>query len=416
MAAYPGDLPSGSLAYIDYGEVPLVIHARLVVAQLQGSEYMIVTPDQHRYVEDLNNATNPDTNRIWYGPDTGALPQGVAGRYVYGFGAITAADVARWMAAGRRECEAERVSRGLLAPAAAPVAADGAGAAAAVPGAGGGADGMVWVLAEMLPGRKIGEQIATPPGLVSNDGWALVRVADGSGVTRPCLVKHLPEDDIPSFCEERIGLARSSEAIAGEDRSACDDVRTLEVTYGQNGERQRSFRETVKELTQTDFPDFPFAPRTTLEYVRAISSVAESATAQHHVWIHGARIPDGDRSVYEDEVLARVLDQAVMYDCLNISNLSCMELVCRRRQLLAEAHSSSPGAPSYMGAEHFMGQTYKAGGGIVVPTLTDYVSRQMQAQSQIMKEKRKMEEAKAKGRGGKPPKGAPKSGPQGGAV
>ena len=76
-------------------------------------------------------------------------------------------------------------------------------------------------------------------------------------IFRPCLVRSLPEDDLASFCEERIGLARISEAVAGEDRTACDDVRTLEVTYGQNGERQRSFRETVKELTQTEFPDFP---------------------------------------------------------------------------------------------------------------------------------------------------------------
>jgi len=101
----------------------------------------------------------------------------------------------------------------------------------------------------------------------------------------------------------------------------------------------------------------------------------------------------------------------VTYDCLNISNLASMELVVRRRQLLADAHSSSPGAPSYLGAEHYMGQTYKAGGGIVVPTLTDHVSKQLQAQSQIMKEKRKMEEAKGKNRH---PKAAPKSPPKGG--
>ena len=158
-----------------------MIHARLIVAQLQGSEYMIVTPDQHRYIEDLNNDTNPDTNRIWYGPDTGALPAGVAGRYVYGFGAISAADVARWMAAGRRECEAERASRGLVAPAAAPVAAGGVAAVGAAPAAGGGVDGNIWVLAEMLPGRKIGEQVFPPHGVVASEGWALVRVADGSG-------------------------------------------------------------------------------------------------------------------------------------------------------------------------------------------------------------------------------------------
>jgi len=46
-----------------------------------------------------------------------------------------------------------------------------------------------------------------------------------------------------------------------------------------------------------------------------------------------------------------------------------------------------------------------------VPTLTDHVSKQLQAQSQIMKEKRKMEEAKGKNRH---PKAAPKSPPKGG--
>ena len=100
-------------------------------------------------------------------------------------------------------------------------------------------------------------------------------------------------------------------------------------------------------------------------YVKAIASIAESATAQHHMWINSSRIPEGDRSVYEDEVLARILDTAVTYDALNVANLASMELVCRRRQLLAEAHSQNPAAPSYMGAEHFLGQTYKAGGGIV---------------------------------------------------
>ena len=45
------------------------------------------------------------------------------------------------------------------------------------------------------------------------------------------------------------------------------------------------------------------------------------------------------------------------------------------------------------------------GGGIVVPSLTDHVSKKMQAQSQIMKEKRKLSEATSLGKGGK--KGQP---------
>ena len=56
------------------------------------------------------------------------------------------------------------------------------------------------------------------------------------------------EDDIPGYCEERVQAMRTSEASAGEDRFVADDVRTLEVRYGANGERLRTFRESVKEF------------------------------------------------------------------------------------------------------------------------------------------------------------------------
>lgn len=63
------------------------------------------------------------------------------------------------------------------------------------------------------------------------------------------------------------------------------------------------------------------------------------------------------------------------YDGLNVADLQCIELICRRCQLLADAHANSPGAPSYLGAEHYLEETYRMGGGIVVPAPTDQVSR-----------------------------------------
>lgn len=179
----------------------------------------------------------------------------------------------------------------------------------------------------------------------------------------------------------------------------------MEICYIYNGACQRSFRESVKELSIIKFDDWPLEPRTILEYVRAISGIVENVTIQHHIWTNSAGIPAGNRSVYEDQLLARVLDTALYYNLLNIANLACMELVCRRRQLLADAHLASPGAPSYLGAEHYLGETYKMGGGIVIPSLTDYVSKKMQAQNKIMKEKCKLAEASSSGKGGK--KGQP---------
>ena len=248
-------------------------------------------------------------------------------------------------------------------------------------------DGEYYVLAEMVLGKKIGERLEVPVDAPSLGDYVLVNVNDSDGKSRPCIARKVTDATVGDFCDERIALARSSERCEGLDRSSSEDVRTLEVRYGFNGERQRSFRESVKELVMTEFEDFPLQPRTTLDYVRAVASVAESATAQHHIWVNSSGIPAGDRSVYEDQVLARILDEALCYDSLNMANLACIELVCRRRQLIADAHAAAPGAPSYLGAEHYLGETYKQGGGIVVPALTDHVSRKMQAQAQILKEK-----------------------------
>ena len=99
--------------------------------------------------------------------------------------------------------------------------------------------------------------------------------------------------------------------------------------------------------------------------------------------------------VHENEVLSRALDLAISYDSLNIANLASFELLIRRRkQLLAEAYSYGGTNPSYAGADHFMGTSYRPGGAIVVPELTKYVADRMHQESQILKEKRKQGELK----------------------
>lgn len=397
MAAFS----SGDIVDVDYGEVPPCIHTRLVCDHVHGNDYIIITPDLDCYTEQLDH-TNPDFVGFFPAVAGNGIPPAVNPAHVYAFAPMTAAQLAGHLAAGRTAGAVERARRGVAGVVGAPPAV--AVAAPAAP--------EVWVMAESIPGKKIGEKVTPVAGFAREGDWGLFKLNDSNGDERIALIKRIEEDDIPSFCEERIKHCRDAEAIDGDDRYASEDVRTLEVRYGMNGERLRVFRETVKELQQTEFSDFPLQPRTALDYVRAIGQISESAVAQHHQWVSGSRIPEGDRSVYEDEVLARVLDAAVTYDALNISNLACMELVCRRRQLIADAHAQTPGMPSYLAADHFMGQTYRSGGGVVTSTLTEHVAKQMASQAQIMKEKRKLEEAKGKGKTKtpKPPAGNPKAG------
>ena len=396
-------LAVGTLCYVDYGEHPACIHTRLVIEHIEADDYIIGTPDHDVYCETLH-PTNPDYVNFVVGGAGGAVPAGINPAHVYAFQPMTAQEYTALLTQGRVEAGLERARRGAGIPAPLP---------GPVPLAPAAPVARVWVLAEMIEGHKIGERVQPPVGHAVSGDWGLMDITDKDNITRPALIHHLPEGDIPSFCDNRVRVARLTECCEGDDRVAGEDVRTLAVKYGMGGERLRSFRESTQEMVMVEFEDFPLNPRTTLEYCKAISSISESATAQHHMWMGGAKLPEGDRSSYEDEVLARVIDLALTYDYLNISNLASMELVVRRRQLIAEAHASSPGAPSYLGAEHFMGQTYKAGGGVVVPTLTDFVSQKMQAQSAILKEKRKLAEAKSEGKG---KKGNPKASPKGGGA
>ena len=398
-------LSIGGLAFLDYGEVPACIHTRLILAEVNAAtfEYVILTPDLDMYTEILHHS-NPDLVGFHLPAPGGGPPPGIPLPNIYSFAPMQAADYGRFMAAGRAEGVAERARRGLapVAVAAPPAAVPPAGAAVAA--------AKIWVLAEMVEGFKIGQEMHPPHGVPMLGDFGLMNLVDGGGSNRVVLVKQINPDELGTFCEERIQLARSSEAVEGDDVYAAEDIRTMSIRYLANGERRRAFKESVGEMTVVEMEDFPYTPRTCLEYLQAISTVAESVYGHHLSWVQQSKIPDGARAIYEDQVLSQILDAAISYDCLQVSNLACFELLVRRRQLLAEAHSHDPMAPNYQGADYWMGSKYKHGGAIVINSLTEHVARRLQADSQIMKEKRKLEEAKKL----KGPKAAPK--PKGGAA
>eukprot|EP00434_Breviolum_minutum_P002817 symbB.v1.2.002476.t1/scaffold99.1/size346285/32 len=391
-------LQPGDVVYVDYGEAPHVVHTRLVTGVVDRGtfEFMILTPDFDQYVEVLD-ASNPDFSAIHWAPAGGGIPPGVPAAAVYSFAPMTAAELARRIASGRNAAAQERVARGLP-----PLVVPGVNPPD-VP------DQSVWVLCSNLEGRKFGEVIVTPPHMPVLGDYGLVQLPDGVGQGQVVMVKKIDPQALASFCEQQIQGARSMEAVDGDDRAVAEDIRTMSVRYSANGERMRSIRDSIGEMVQVEMEDFPYEPRTSLEYLKGVQSVAESNYVQHLAWVQQSRIPEGSRAVFEDETLAKILDVAISYDALNVSNLASFELLCRRRQLIGEAHAYNPSQPSYQGADFWLGDKYKHGGAIVVPALTEHVSKKLQAESQILKERRKLEEAKAKGRGA--PKGGPKNQP-----
>ena len=328
----------GDVVFMDYGERPQVVHARLVLDSIDPSthEYMILTPDHDMYSEVLHDR-NGDLHAFYLGGPGGGLPRGVAAANVYGFALMTVREYSNFMRIGRTQAAAERAARGIVpppvAPPADPAAAPGAGAARAAAAAA----GQLWVLGESIGQKKIGDIVDVPAGAPSLGDVALVQMVDSDGQTRVVTAFRVSADEVAQFCEDRVQQLRSCEACEGIDRIVADDIRTLAVKYGANGERHRGFKETVDEMTTTEMSDFPFEPRTCLPYLQAVQSIAESNFAQHLAWVQQSKIPEGSRAVYEDEALAQILDVAICYDCLCVSNLASFELLVRRRQLIADA-------------------------------------------------------------------------------
>ena len=208
-----------------------------------------------------------------------------------------------------------------------------------------------------------------------------------------------------------IAAARCS---ADDARELGRDIRTLPVTFDAQGERRRTWESALAQYSEPPLPGgFPVqGPRTTLWTLKHIRDHGGSALNAHESWARASKVPSGDRSVHEHEVLSHILDAAVTVDQLHVSNLVSFEYATRRMALIKEAHRLNPNAPDYSAADYFMGWGSRAGGAAVPPTLSAYVSKELQQDAAIAKEARKAREerslkpkgkGKGKGQGGDTP-------------
>lgn len=121
-------------------------------------------------------------------------------------------------------------------------------------------------------------------------------------------------------------------------------------------------------------------------------------------WLRTADVPRGDRSVYEHECLSRILESMVVVDQLNIPALQSAELICRRLQVIREAHRISPSQPDYSSADVMMGWKFKRTGAGIDSSLAAHVASELKAEAAIAKEARKAKEEQAARRKGQKPR------------
>ena len=113
-------LAPGRVAYLNYGEGEW--HQRLILGHVQGTSYVIMTPDHEIYVEQLD-AANPDVEGSRVQAMDGVHPVGILPGEVYSFDPLSAAERTQILSEGRDIVNQERVALGLPPLDPAPAAA-----------------------------------------------------------------------------------------------------------------------------------------------------------------------------------------------------------------------------------------------------------------------------------------------------
>ena len=369
-------------------EGPEVWHERLCTAVSPTTPGLlaVVTPDDDHYVEEctLNNEDLADMR--WIGK-SGETPAGIPGNRIYRFvnvpGAVQLRQLLRdgaMMVGAQMPAQATAAPRVIAGAAAArvpravlPVGAAGAARPQPQPNA-----GTVWAYAEDAGGHRRGDGVGNEDGERTTIGdRGLLEIA--SGVV---FIRHMLPADVDEYLN--------------------DDLRVLPVSFDRQGQRRRPFPDAV-DLLMADEPEVGLGlqgPRTTMWLPNTMRDASQTPTSRREQWQRATRVSKGDRPVYEHEVLSRALEAMVVVDQLNPPALQPAELICRRIQLIEEAHRLSPGAPDYTAGDHFMGWQIRRHGAVVAPALSQHVSDHLRTEAAMSKESRKAKEEAKLRRGG----------------
>jgi hypothetical protein len=184
---------------------------------------------------------------------------------------------------------------------------------------------------------------------------------------------------------------------------ALDDLRTQPVKYDGFGSRTQPYGTAVLGLSETAFSEWRVSgPRTCRWLCKAIVDQDSTPTRRHHWWRSALSLSVNDEGVEEHAFISEVLETALCFDALNVSELACFEQMARRYQLwehfygdaLKVADQRSSGHQALEGEERgiFLGQERSRALALICPSLELHVSEQLRNRASILKERRKARE------------------------
>lgn len=371
----------------------VVLHERWAVEHVAGDDYIIITPDEDVYCEELS-ILNQDLRSIRVRPAPGVLPAGVVAAQVYPLPAWGAADLARLRAAATAELAAERARRGGVAAVAAPVAPAAAQpvAVAAAPQAENAdeeAPGLrvldagqdVWVAAESVGTTKYGDVIQGVLAVANRGAKTVHTMPDGQQIFCMCV----RADDIETF------NARPS---------ACDP-RIVRVRMNAVGTPERPLAEIVAETREFRVSWKLTGPRTSRWCLNYLVIEGLGFEQHHERFRQLCRLDTTTWGVVEHFQMSMMLRQLIQVDCLNGFNNLGIELLFRRLQTIEYAHSErardseSKAAGGRLSVEEqytFGSMVRQSATLMIAPSLLDHVKTEVERDVQLQKNLRKARE------------------------
>eukprot|EP00971_Amphidinium_carterae_P350812 6491752-Amphidinium_carterae.3 len=346
-----------------------VYHERMICWPVGELDYIILTPDMDCYLEHFGP---PDITR-WH-----AFPSRAA----------------RALERGRREASNECLARGIPVPQFnVGVAPDGV--VRELPAnlrenggivAGGGpvvlAIASRWVFLECRHGQKRGDEV-TLNGREHMEGDVAIHTLPPG--ERICIRK-LTE-----------GL---SEFMAGE---SSHDARTLPVRMEGEARVRKVFRDAVKEMRKDGFTDWAVPGPRAIEWCLNFINRRGGGPLDHHRYWRttlGLRpLSKESWGVTEHELVMKMLDNAVSFDSLDITNLASFETALRKAQLVEYAYcmegggDKDKGKGKNKGGMHlgivdeysvFLGTHREAGEMMCAPELLEYVAREVEKDANVL--------------------------------
>ena len=197
--------------------------------------------------------------------------------------------------------------------------------------------------------------------------------------------------------------AAPARAAAPEEDAEEVDARVLAVARDPSGVRSRPFRETVALLTETAWDAWPVTgPRTLLWCCKFIARHSLHPLAHHTRFLQLAGVTGADAGAQEHEHCMRIIEFAVCYDQVQVSELAALEMVARRAQMVElrfreKVIGTGGGVSVDDDAFLYMGTGKTRGLLMVCPLLEEYVADELSKETAAAKERCKLREERSGG-------------------